>query len=167
MGLGNMQKLAEIHVQGARQYALRLFAFVSTVFPSEWGQTWNELIAPDLLEFAFHARKVNELCGLKDESFPDVDSLIVHISENNPEGWETNYQYALNAFVHMKSFMLGHAHADHRRVFEKSEANLQATYVRIQTDKFAEKTISISGLVFCFLNNVIPVIRKKYPEMRF
>lgn len=167
MSLGSMQKLVEIHITEARQRALRLFAFVSTVFPAEWRATWNELIAPDLLEFAFHARKVNDLCGLKGDSFPNVDSLMVRISENDPGQWEKNYEYALNAFVHMRSFKIGHAHADHRMIFGKSEANLQATYVKIETDQFAEKAISISGIVFCFLDSVIPIIKSKYPEVRF
>lgn len=162
-----MQKLTEIHVQEARRYALRLFAFVSTVFPSEWGPAWNELIAPDLLEFAFHARKVNELCKLQSEKFPDINILMVNISENDPGGWESNYQFGLNAFVHMQSFVLGHSHADHRHIFEKSEANLQATYVKIRTDKFPEKTISIFGLVFCFLNNVIPILKQRFPALVF
>lgn len=161
------QKLAEIHVQQARKYALRLFAYTSTVFPSEWDQTWNELITPDLLEFAFHARKVNEFCDLRDEAFPDINSLIVKISSNEPGNWETNYHYALNAFVHVNSFVLGHSHADHRRIFEKSQANLQATYVKIGTDKFPEKTISIIGLVSCYLQNVIPLVRSKYPHLKF
>ncbi|MDN6297388.1 MAG: hypothetical protein L0J54_05085 [Halomonas sp.] len=161
------QKLTEIHVQEARRYALRLFAYVSTVFPSEWSQAWNEIITPDLLEFAFHARKVNEFCKLREETFEPINTLIVKISDNDPGNWEANYHYALNAFVHVNSFILGHSHVDHRRIFEKSEANLQATYVKITTDKFAEKTISISGLVFCFLNNVIPLIRNRYPELKF
>lgn len=67
------QKLTEIHVQEARRYALRLFAYVSTVFPSEWSQAWNEIITPDLLEFAFHARKVNEFCKLREETFEPIN----------------------------------------------------------------------------------------------
>jgi hypothetical protein len=99
--------------------------------------------------------------------FPNIDSLIVLISENDPGQWEKNYEYALNAFVHMRSFTIGYAHADHRTIFEKSRANLQATYVKIETDQFAERTISISGIVFCFLNNDIPIISSRYPEARF
>lgn len=163
----NVKRLAEIHITEARKHALKLFAFTSSVFPSEWNNTWNEIITTELLEFSFHARKVNEICNLQDEVFPSIDTLIVKISENNPGNWETNYQYALNAFVHIKSFKIGHAHSDHRVIFKNSESNLQATYVKIQTDKFPEKTISICGLVFCFLNSVIPLLRNKFPELRF
>lgn len=167
MNVQATQKLAEIHIQEARKYALRLFAFTSTVFPSEWDKTWNELITPDLVEFAFHARKVSEFCNLRGEDFPPINNLIVKISENDPGNWEADYHHALNAFIHIKSFVIGHAHADHRQVFENSEANLVATYVKIQTDRFPEKTISICGLVFCFLNNVIPLVRRKYPTFVF
>ena len=163
----NTKKLAEIHISESRKYALRLFAFTSAVFPSEWSDVWNEIITTDLLEFAFHARKVNDLCELQKELFPSIDNLIVKISENDPGNWEKNYQFALNAFIHINSFTIGHVHADHRLIFEKSQANLQATYVKIKTDKYPEKTISICGLVYCFLNNVIPALKSKFPELRF
>ncbi|PNG07001.1 hypothetical protein CXL00_07025 [Stutzerimonas stutzeri] len=163
----SVKRLAEIHIAESRKYALRLFAFTSSVFPSEWGSTWSEIITADLLEFAFHARKVNELCRLQDEKFPSIGTLLIKISEGDPGNWEANYQYALNAFVHLNDYKIGHAHADHRAIFIGSEASLQATYVKIKTDKFSEKTISICGLVFCFLNSVVPLLRRRFPELRF
>lgn len=147
--------------------ALRLFAFTSSVFPSEWGETWNETIVPDLLEFGFHARKVNEFCGFKDAKFSDAGRMLVRISENDPGNWERNYNYALNLLMHMTSFVIGQTHADHRRIFLKSEANLSTTYVTVKTDRFPESSISIYGLVDCFLTDVIIKIKNEFPEIRF
>lgn len=161
------QRVLEIHIEKARDYALRLFAFTSTTFPEEWSRQWNEIITPDLIEFAFHARKVNEICRFNQNNFPNINSLIVKISANDPGNWEVNYQYALNAFVHMDSFVIGQSHSDHRVIFQKAKSNLITTYVKIKTDQRPEKTISIFGLAFCFLNSVIPLIREKYPDIKF
>lgn len=160
-------RLAEIHIEQARLRALRLVAFTGAVFPGEWSEQWNEAIVPDLLEFGFHARKVNEFCDLMDESFSSVDTKVVKISEGDPGNWEQSYRNALNALMHMKTFVIGHAHADHRRVFLSAESNLIATYIKVSTDRFPEVTISIFGLVDCFLNQVIPRVRQKQPHLRF
>ncbi len=65
--------------------------------------------------------------------------------------------------MHMKSFVVGHAHADHRKIFLQAEANLIATYVKVKTDKYPEVTISIFGFAECFLNQVLPNVRVKDP----
>lgn len=161
------QRLTEIHIKQARSKALHLFAFTSTVFPGEWTPVWGELVTPYLLEFGFHARKVNEFCNLGGETFPPIDSKLVKISEGDPGNWQPNYHYALNALMHMQSLVLGYAHADHRKIFLKSKANLSALYVKISTDQYPEVTISVYGLVDCFLSHVIPKIRQIYPEIRF
>lgn len=121
----------------------------------------------DLLEFGFHARKVSEFCGLLDEPFPPSDGLIVRISEGDPGNWEKSYRSALNALMHMRSFTVGHAHADHRVIFTASRANLMVTYVKVSTGKYPEATISIFGLVNCFLNSVIPLVRRRFEGLRF
>jgi len=161
------RRLTEIHITQARFRALRLVAFTSSVFPGEWSDNWNEVIVPDLLEFVFHARKVNEFCGLMNENFPSINKKIVNLSEGDPGNWEESYRNALNALMHMKSFVIGHAHADHRRIFILATSNLIATYVKVATDKFPEVTISIFGLAECFLNHVIPKVREKDPGLRF
>ena len=160
-------RLTEIHIEQARLRALRLVAFTGSVFPGEWSDQWNEVIVPDLLEFGFHARKVNELCELMNESFRPIDTKVVVISEGDPGSWEKSYRHALNALMHMQTFVIGHAHADHRRIYLAAKANLIATYINVRTDKFPEVTISIFGLVECFLNQVIPRIREKHPQLRF
>lgn len=165
--MNSNQRLVEIHIMQGRLRALRLLAFTSSVFPGEWSNEWNEMIVPDLLEFGFHARKVNEFCGLMDESFPSIDKKVVKISEGDPGNWEGNYRNALNALMHMQKFTIGHAHADHRRTFTNAESNLIATYIKVSTDRFPEVTISIFGLTECFLNCVIPKVREKNPSLRF
>ena len=165
--MSNTTRLVEIHIVQARLRALRLVAFTGSVFPGEWGEQWNEAIVPDLLEFGFHARKVNEFCNLMEESFRPIDTKIVQISEGDPGNWEKNYRNALNALMHMKSFTIGHAHADHRRIFLAAKSNLIATYIKVSTDRFPEVTISIFGLVDCFLSQVIPRVRERQPQLRF
>jgi hypothetical protein len=64
---------------------------------------------------------------------------------------ETNYRYALNALVHTAQFVFGNAVADHRRIFTQSEENLTPLYVKIKTDKDKETSISIFGVINCFL----------------
>jgi hypothetical protein len=165
--MNTADRLAEIHIVQARLRALRLVAFTGAVFPGEWSDQWNEAIVPDLLEFGFHARKVNEFCKLMEESFPSIDTKVVKIAEGDPGNWEQSYRNALNALMHMKTFVVGHAHADHRRVFLAATSNLIATYVKVSTDRFPEVTISIFGMVDCFLNQVIPRVRNKHPHLRF
>ncbi len=164
--MSSRKRLTEIHIEHAKSCALRLIAFTGAVFPGEWRNSWSEVVVPDLLEFGFHARKVNEFCGLMNEDFPSINERIVKISEGDPGSWEENYRHALNAILHMKSFVLGHAHADHRKIFLKAESNLITTYIKVETDKFPEVTISIFGLANCFLNNVIPKIREKDPSLK-
>ena len=165
--MSNADRLTEIHIIQARLRALRLVAFTGAVFPGEWGAQWNEAIVPDLLEFGFHARKVNEFCCLMDDDFGSIDVKIVNISEGDPGNWESNYRNALNALMHMQTFSIGHAHADHRRIFLASEANLIATYIKVSTDRYPEVTISLFGLVDCFLNRVLHRVRERHPGLRF
>lgn len=165
--MNSATRLIEIHITQARLRALRLVAFTGAVFPGEWNEQWNEAIVPDLLEFGFHARKVNEFCQLMEQNFRPIDTKVVQISEGDPGNWEKSYRSALNALMHMQTFAIGHAHADHRKIFLASEANLIATYIKVSTDRFPEVTISIFGLVDCFLSQVIPIVREKYPYLRF
>ncbi|AQT59009.1 hypothetical protein [Cellvibrio sp. PSBB023] len=166
--MNSHQRLTEIHLIKAREKALRLFACTSSVIPGEWSSVWNEMIVPDLLEFAFHARKVNEFCKLMNSTFPSIDVKLVTITSGDPGMWESNYIHALNAVMHMQGFSIGQAHADHRKIFINYEANLITTYIKVSTDKFPEeKTISIYGLVECFLFYVIPKVKDKNPNLRF
>jgi hypothetical protein len=167
VAVDSRRRLTEIHIEQARSRALRLVAFTGAVFPGEWKQHWNDVLIPDLLEFAFHARKVNEFCGLMNENFPSINTKVVNISDGDPGGWEGSYRNALNALMHMRSFVLGHAHAEHRKIFLHAESNLIALYIKVATDKFPEVTISIFGLAACFLNYVIPKVREEDRSLRF
>ncbi|RQT31745.1 hypothetical protein DF046_25095 [Burkholderia cepacia] len=161
------KRLTEIHIERARSHALRLVAFAGSVFPGEWSDSWSEVVVSDLLEFGFHARKVNEFCGIMENNFPSINIGVVKIIDDDFEDWESSYRHALNALMHMKSFVLGYAHADHRKIFLQAESNLMATYVKVETDRFSEVTISIFGLAECFLNHVIPTIREKELGLTF
>ncbi len=66
------------------------------------------------------------------ENFPSINERIVNISEEDPGNWEENYRHALNALLHMKSFVLGYAHADHRKIFLSAESNLITTYIKVE-----------------------------------
>lgn len=126
-----------------------------------------EEIVPDLFEFAFHARRVNQICELHDFNSSSIKLLQVVVGEGDPGDWETKYEYALNRLVHVESFTFGSVHADHRKVFENSRANLLPLYLRVSTDCFEVASISIFGLVFCFLTEIIPEIRRRHPHLRF
>jgi len=118
------RRLAEIHIVRARSLAFRLSAFCGAVYPGEWGPPYVEQIVPDLLEFAFHARRVDQLCGVKDFALPSINVFQVKISQGGPDNWQYDYRSALDRLVHIKSFKFGSAHADHRPIYTKAESNL-------------------------------------------
>jgi hypothetical protein len=160
------RRLAEIHIIRARRSALHLFAFTSSVFPSEWNKSYIEEIVPELLEFAFHARRVNQLCELDKFQFPRIDKFLVTF-DSGPDEWETRYQNALNRVLHARKFVFGNAQADHRKIFLKAEDNLSPLYVRIETDQREFASVSLYGFVDCFLSAVIPEIKKRFPDFQF
>jgi|GEM_PF-1490967 len=161
------RRICEIHIGAARQKALRIVAFTGSVFPGEWTSAFAEDLTLDVIEFAYHARRVNQICGFEQEDFPPITNNQVQISENDPGSWVEKYQWALNRLVHMDSYVLGHGHVDHRRVYLASESNLAPVYVRVSSDKFASETISLYGLVSCFLVSVIPLVMSRFPDFRF
>ena len=161
------RRLAEMHIEAARSKALRVFAFSGAVFPGEWNSIYTEEVVKDLLEFGFHARRVTQIAALDDHQFPSIHRLLVQLSEGDPGDWVENYHWALNRLMHVRSLILGHCHADHRKTFLASKANLIPSYVRIETDQREMATISLYGLVDCFLASVIPEIRVRHPDWRF
>jgi hypothetical protein len=161
------RRIAELHIIAARERALRLFAFASTTYPKEWDIQFIELAVIDLLEFGYHARRVNQLCGIDCTHFPLASRLLFEISENDPGDWEHSYYTALNRILHIKTFVFGSVHSDHRKPFLASEANLILSYVKISTDQRETATISLFGLADCFLTSVTSEIRRKYPDFQF
>jgi hypothetical protein len=160
-------RLAELHIVRAREEALYIFAFTGAVYPVEWKHSYTETIVSRLFDFAFHARRVTQLCSLRDVDFGSIRALPVKISEGDPGNWEDNYHFALNRLAHAAEFTLGSAHADHRKLFLASEANLMPIYAKIRTDQHEEASISLFGLAFCFLTRVIPEIKVRFPDYRF
>jgi hypothetical protein len=162
--IGDMRRLGELHVAEAKKYALRICSFAAAVFPAEWGKEIVEDCTLTVLLFAYHARRVNDLAGLAEQEFGSVDCLIVRIDEGDPGQWETNYQFALNALHHASGFAFGWSQSGHRQIYLQSSANLIPTYVRVETDRFAAKTISLIGVANCFLSEVIELLRLKCPN---
>jgi hypothetical protein len=163
------RRLGELHIQSARTKALRIFAFADTVFPGEWRNTSTEEITIELLEFALHARRVNQICGFEKFDFPDIKMPLLKISENDPQAWIKKYQWALDRLMHAQKYIFGYCHADHRVKFTDAEDNLIPCYVKVETDKFpnvkdSDVTISLFGLAFCFLQDVIPKVRNDFPD---
>ena len=162
------RRLGELHVQRARNCALRLHAATTSVFPRPWMERVVEEVTIDLLDFGFHARRVNELCRLHDHKFLPINNTAYQISENDPGKWESKYQYALNALHHSQAFTFGNVNLDHRTMFGSSCENLAPMYVKINTDKFPDEvTISVFGIVHCFLIEVIACVKDQQPDWQF
>jgi hypothetical protein len=162
-----MTRLGELHIEQARRQALRLVSYATAVYPYEWKTHIEESCSLELLEFAFHARRVNDIFAFNDQNFGSADKLIVKLSEGDPGGWQKCYTHALNALHHSVEFKFGWAHADHRKVYEASEANLIPTYVKVTTDKFPCATLSLYGIANCFLTGAIARIKQQHPDCRF
>lgn len=65
--------LARIHLVEARERALRLYFYGSTIIPSQWNQRYlSDMVVRDLTEFALHARRVSEIAGLLKKRYPNV-----------------------------------------------------------------------------------------------
>lgn len=165
--MSKIQRLGELHIVKAREKALRIFAFSSAVFPGEWKDRYIEDITLDLLEFAFHARRVNEICGIDVSSLDSIRASNFVISDGNPGDWVERYDYALNRLLHATEFVFGNAHSLHRVVFTSSESNLVPSYVQVTTDQRSRETIGLFGLAFCFLNAVIPEVKRLFPKWVF
>ncbi len=165
--MSNIRRIGELHLSAARTRALRIFAFAGAVFPGEWESTYVETITQDLLEFAFHARRINQICSVDINSLPSINVTIVEISQGDPGQWVERYDWALNRLMHAEEFTFGNCHADHRRIFTNSVSNLMPLYVRVSTDERSEETISLFGMVQCFLVGVIPQIQQRFPDWRY
>ena len=162
-----MRRLGELHVEAARLRALRLVAYTGAVFPGEWTDTYNEAITSDLLEFAFHARRVNQICELENVDFGSIKTFQVVISANDPSNWLDKYGWALNRLMHAREFTFGNCHADHRQIFTRAQSNLIPLYVKVTTDRREMATISLFGLAECYLNRVIAAVKENYPDWKF
>lgn len=161
-----LKRLAELHLIRASDAALRVFAHTSTVYPEEWMPPTVESCTLDLMEFAFHARRVDQICIPKSFEYPSIDKYLVSFSNFPNDAGSVTYRYALNLLHHAKRFVFGNAHADHRKIFLASSSNLIPTYVTVESDKFPAATISLYGLVDCFLGPCVAEVRRLYPEIR-
>jgi|SRR6516165_8810565 hypothetical protein len=167
------RRIGELHIQSATRKALRIFAFADTVFPGKWTDKCSEEITIDLLEFAFHARRVHQICGFEDKSdLTTIERPLLKFTENEPIDWLDNYPWALDRLMHAKKYIFGYCHADYRKKFGDSESNLIPCYVKVETDKYPNPknpntTISLFGLANCFLGRVIPEVRATFPDWQY
>jgi hypothetical protein len=162
-----VRRLGELHIEKARLKALRLVAFTGAVFPGEWMAPYNEAVTSDLLEFAFHARRVNQICELEGVDFGSIKVFQVTISGNDPGDWVEHYGWALDRLMHAREFIFGNCHADHRPIFTSSASNLMPLYVKVATDRREMATISLFGLAECYLNRVVAAVKQKFPDWQF
>ena len=139
----------------------------STVIPEEWKPNIVEQTTMSLLEFGYHARRVNDICGIANELFPAVNRYLVQFSVPPTVSPVTEYKHALNYLHHASDFVFGFAHADYRKIFLASAANLQPTYVTVTSDKYQAGVMSLFGVADCFLSGAIPLVKKKFPDWNF
>jgi len=161
------RRVAELHITNARARALRLFQTGSTIFPEEWATQIDEQTVVDLAEFAIHARRVVELCDLRSLNFTGADSTRHKYTVVPPEPLEANFHDALNKLIHAKTYAVGHAIWDGPKVFTASAQNMVVSYMRISTDRRPSSCISVFGLAWCFLTQVIPSLKSRHPEIQF
>lgn len=165
--MSNIRRIGEIHIQTARTKALRVFAFAGAVYPGEWSNVYVEEVTRELLDFAFHARRVSQVCSIDVGKLSCITALPFVISQNDPGDWVDRYDDALNRLMHAEEFIFGNCHSDHRILFTNAESNLVPLYVKVATDWRSVGSISLFGLTTCFLNEVIPLVRAKFPDWRF
>jgi hypothetical protein len=164
----DIQRLGELHVKTARTNALNLFAFAGATYPGEWSPVYNELVTQHLLDFAFHARRVNQICDIDTGALLPINVIPFKLSEGEPENWLERYDWALDRLMHAREFIFGNAHTDHRILFPEAESNLVPLYVRVASDHHqALDSISFYGLSTCFLREVIPQVKSRFPEWSF
>lgn len=157
----DISALGQLHMLHAKGRALELVGFSDAVFPFEWKGAVSERVTMTLCDFALHARRINAIYNLDDFLFPEIDKTSTKIAQGDPGAWETRYQFALNRLAHAQSYTFGYVHADHRKLYVGSDANVIPMYVRVMTDRFEEATISIYGIAFCYLNEVLKEVSRR------
>lgn len=121
-----------------------------------------------LVEFAFHSRRVNNICGFDHHRFEPITTTAYKVTSNDPGNWEVKYQDALNSLAHAKGFVFGSTHIEHRQLSLAAEANLAPLYVKVAADhRPRERTISLFGVSFCFLQQVIPLVKVRCSDWQF
>ncbi len=161
---GNTDGLALLHIGAARAKALRIFSFASTVYPGEWAGAFVEMVSQELVEFAFHARRVNNLFGFDHHVFQSIQKFHVQF-DGGPELWEDRYQAALNRLLHATHFVFGSAHADHRVIFTNAQSNIMPFYAKVASSHLKEPAaISLVGISLCYLDEVLTLVKNARPN---
>lgn len=162
-----MRRMAELHTTRARFVALRMHAFSTGVLPEKCMSRVAKDMTIGLLELAFHAKRVNSKCDFQCWDFRFFSHVPNVIPANDCRGWKVRYQFALNALVSVASFNFGSAHLNHRQLSAGSEGNLGPMDVRAKTDRVEQRATSLFGISACFLMEVIPLVRARFPVWLF
>ena len=160
------RRLAELHISRAIDSALRLFSISSSIIPIEFKDRVSDQIIVEISEFALHARRVNEICDFRKFDFSTTKSDRWNTS-GHQSPLEDRYQNALNRLIHAKSLTVGYSQWGGEKIFLSSQNNIIPSYLEIETDRLDAKCVSIFGVSFCFLTEVIIKIKEEYPELAF
>ena len=162
------RRLTELHLVAARERAMRLFATTSAIFPTEWAKALViEQTVVDVSEFAYHSRRVLDLCGLWGVHFPDVDALRFKLAPGQDITFIPDFREAVNRLHHAVDLKFNWAIWEGEKVFLASEGDMVVSFVKVTTDKLPEANISLFGVAVSFLNGVIPAVKAKLPDYQF
>jgi len=162
------RRLTEIHAVAARERAMRIFCTSSTIFPQEWATNLvSEQTMIDLSEFSYHARRLIDLCELRNQKFMNVNQFRFGLSPDQDIIFIADFHEAINRLHHVRKLEFDWAAWHGEKIFLASPTNFVPSFVRVATDKRATANISLFGIAFSFLSSVIPTMISKFPEYRF
>ena len=166
--MAESQRVAELHINKARELAYRLFAYGSTIVPNEWTKSYTEQVVIDVYDFAIHARRINALCKFNDAASAAMQETRYQIkSDADTSPFIHNYQHALNAIMHASELSVSYIVWEGPKIFVQSVNNI-IFGLKLTTDKFPEeRRVNVGGLGYVFLGQVIPHIWLNYPQYRF
>ncbi|WP_158807930.1 hypothetical protein [Beijerinckia sp. L45] len=160
-------KLLQSHFEKAQKLALNLFQAASCVIPHEFSLPIIEQTTMDLMEFGFHARRVNELAQIDPSLISGANGKRFKYENSSLDApLEENYGHALNRLRHPNTYSVGLIEWGGDIVFEKSSSHVIVSFARITTNdpRYLDKNVSIFGISFSFLTEVRTLMHAKYPQ---
>jgi hypothetical protein len=163
------RRLTEVHIIAARERAMRLFATTSSVFPSEWatGQVIDMTVV-DVSEFAYHARRVIDLCDFRQRKFDLVDQTRFGLNPEQNIVFISDFHDALNRLHHARDFVFHWAVKETLpKYFLASPRELVVSFLSVGTDRLDKANVSLFGVAMAFLNSVIRAVKEDFPDYQF
>jgi hypothetical protein len=122
----------------------------------------------DASEFAFHARRVVDLCGFRNRAFDLVDQTRFSLSPDQNIAFISDFHEALNRLHHVTDFTFHWAVLETRpKVFLASPGEHVVSFFRVETDQRKKANISVFGVAWAFLNSVIGAVKEEFPDYQF